>query len=626
MSNRELLALKALVVHPMNRAGVFPNGGAVQTLGCNILLGGFSSENANAEGVVVQEVPGPEQMDMPDHPGILRGPEGKYLPYMNHNVRSTKHVPQLRTCFDAVHQGAYGTLSHSHLLLVLLALRSAATWDLGEEEKYKGLKQYQDPKGAWDFERLVAVDPALGQLVQEGLWVEVLSWELYRDDPEAAMLISAALNRGHNLGLKQSEVEALQVLAGQMPAVQGAAVAEAFVYEQLLERAHLLLTNIAEDADFKDLVGFVATMGAASAPWVPEFVAFANAFVNSSERRLRLAAFGVVNKMPDEAPRAKLAVLFRAYRQKPNSAGVCPMPESIFHEPEHANDVRVLEELLYYWWKTCAQVLDGLPDNGGLVLRATVAIRAAEVCARHWSRAPARDPAPLTGKLLRATLDCWKDLPTLPRPRQQGQWVQYAAVAVPGPAKGEGAKKELPVILPKVLAYDAEGAPLAAQETRTEEAAQKPDAAVAVVPFREWLETGMARELDQGSAHMGAIQQVLHALHLSEMAKATQLRVVTNLDTKTTHVSALADIPAGSLRLPPCAPHKMKLHDSSVHPERVAIKVRPNGQGSVGEAEQTYYIRAPGGSSDGPPLPRHPPHPDSRYVICLETLRHARRE
>ena len=147
---------------------------------------------------------------MPAHPLILRGRDGKYLPYMDHNRRRTQHVPQLRTCFGVAHQGSYGTFSHSHLLLVLLALRTAAKWDLGDAERNKKLKKFQDHQGSWDYERLAAADRALAKLVKDGLLFEVRSWELYRDDPQNAQLISASLNRGDNLGLKQSEIEALK--------------------------------------------------------------------------------------------------------------------------------------------------------------------------------------------------------------------------------------------------------------------------------------------------------------------------------------------------------------------------------------------------------------------------------
>ena len=588
--------LRGLVVQPMNRAGVYPNGGAVQTLGCRILGLGFSEETANAEGVIVQEIPGPEQASLPIHPLIKRGADGKYLPYMDHNRLHTQDVPQLRSCFDVAHQGSYGTLSHSHLLLVLLAVSTGAKWVLEDEDP---LKKFQDEQGLWQWSRLAEKDHALANLVKDGLVFELLSWELYRDYPEGAMLISASLNRGHNLGLKQSEIEALKVLAGQMPSVQGTAVAETFVYEHLLQQAHPFLDTITEDPDFPELAGFVASMGGQSGPWIAEYERFANLFVNSQERRLRLAAFAVVNKMPDQAPRAKLAVIFRAYRQKPGPTGLCPTPEPAFGEERHRHDVASLEEVLYYWWKTCAQVLDSLRGSDGHVLRTNATIRAAEVCARHWAQAGQRiQSEPLTKKLLQATREFWQELPEKPAPRPQGKWVDYSAVAEGGPKKEAEEKKAPPMILPRVLAYDAEGAPLAAQEVREVSAAsEKAGPAVAEVPFRQWLNTTLAEDMDVDATYQGAIHTVLHSLHLSEMAQTTDIRVIFNTETKTKHVQASRDIPAGKLRLPPCAPQKLHLQKASVHPHKVAITVTRQAGGFDGEEAQTYYIRAPGGES-----------------------------
>ena len=356
----------------------------------------------------------------------------------------------------------------------------------------------------------------------------MLSWQLYRDDPAAAQLVSASLNRGHDLGLRQSEIEALKILAGQMPSIQGTAVAESFVFDELTNRARLYLDAITDETDFPELAGFVATMGGNSAPWVAEYVRFANIFVISSERRLRLAAFTVVNKMPCQTPRAKLAVIFRAYRLKPQR-GLCPIPEHAFADPGNAMDVGLLEELLYYWWKTCSDVLDRMPGNEGQVLRTNVSIRAAEALSRHWLRTGAKhDNEPLTKKLLAATLDFANELPEKPTSRTQGKWVDYSSVEEQ-PKKQENATP--PMILPKVIAYDSDGVPLSTQEQRTAEEMDGfhvDPTAVAEVPFRQWLATDLAKGIDVDACYQGAVHQVLHSLHLSVAALAKSVRVIYN--------------------------------------------------------------------------------------------------
>ena len=146
----------------------------MQTLGTSLLRLGFSEEVANAEGVVVEEVPGPKQVDMPKHPRIPRGEHGRYLPYIDYNLQSARACPQLRACFAKGHQGAYGILAHSHLLLVLLALSGGAEWQLPEGD---ALRRLMDEDGRWHWRKLQAADPALGALVLGALITQMIQTE-----------------------------------------------------------------------------------------------------------------------------------------------------------------------------------------------------------------------------------------------------------------------------------------------------------------------------------------------------------------------------------------------------------------------------------------------------------------
>ena len=99
---------------------------------------------------------------------------------------------------------SYGILSHSHLLLVLLSFVRGAKWNVPEE-----FRKLLDADGGWDFAAVAARDPALKQLCQEGLHMEVLSWKLCTEEPEACSLISQALNRGQTHALKTTGITAL---------------------------------------------------------------------------------------------------------------------------------------------------------------------------------------------------------------------------------------------------------------------------------------------------------------------------------------------------------------------------------------------------------------------------------
>ena len=54
-----------LAVHPLNRGSVYPNGGRVKGLGLDLLTEGFCEDEADHEGVCVEEVPSHEQKNYP---------------------------------------------------------------------------------------------------------------------------------------------------------------------------------------------------------------------------------------------------------------------------------------------------------------------------------------------------------------------------------------------------------------------------------------------------------------------------------------------------------------------------------------------------------------------------------
>ena len=117
--------------------------------------------------------------------------------------------PQLRTCFSDGSDTMYGTLSHSHLLLVLLSMKTGASWTWPAE----WAKIIGAPGGVL-MSAVAATDADLANLLTEGLAMEVLSWKLYKEEPAGCSLISQALNSGHTLALRTSELTALAALSG----------------------------------------------------------------------------------------------------------------------------------------------------------------------------------------------------------------------------------------------------------------------------------------------------------------------------------------------------------------------------------------------------------------------------
>jgi len=97
------LPLRLLGVHPENRWGVYPQGDVVKNLGVQLALKGFSQEEADHQGVCVQELPN----------------SAVAASFLHYNKQKREGQLGLQKCFGTESNVSYGTLSHSHLLLVL---------------------------------------------------------------------------------------------------------------------------------------------------------------------------------------------------------------------------------------------------------------------------------------------------------------------------------------------------------------------------------------------------------------------------------------------------------------------------------------------------------------------------
>ena len=141
---KERIPLIIVGVHPFNRVGLYPMEETVMIIGLSILSGGFS--------VCVQEIPQEEQQSAQWFQAM------KYETYLASNKEKADAVESLATTFSKPHSIVYGTLSHSHLLLILRAMSSGAKWPTKENSKDAGLEKLQDHEGRWSLPAFVAKD------------------------------------------------------------------------------------------------------------------------------------------------------------------------------------------------------------------------------------------------------------------------------------------------------------------------------------------------------------------------------------------------------------------------------------------------------------------------------------
>ena len=123
---KERMPLARLGVHPQTRGGLYPQPDTVRNLGLKIITKGFNQSEANHEGVSVEEMPFCERAKHGRSGGL------PYAPYADYNLRQCDHQ-FLEKCFSLINDIMYGTLSHSHLLLVLLAWPNEADSNVQDE-------------------------------------------------------------------------------------------------------------------------------------------------------------------------------------------------------------------------------------------------------------------------------------------------------------------------------------------------------------------------------------------------------------------------------------------------------------------------------------------------------------
>ena len=331
-----------LCCHPENRGGMYPQGDVVKQLAIKLAKEGYDQEEADHQGVCVQETPANE---VTMHAFAVA--ESSYLEY-NKSMCCGSDV--LSSCFGFDSVASFGMLSHNHLLLVLLSWLNGAEWNLTIEERQ--ILAVGD-NGRLNLQAAVAVEnlKQMHTSIQEGLMVEVLSWKINVEEPGACVLISNALNSASEMALRTTELTAMSVLSGECALHSNAMNSHKIDYETIKARLQLRIPGFVAEPEFPDFFECIINLGAHKNSFIPELLRFGSRFVNQKHRQLRLQAFTETNKVHINCPRTKIAMLKRAYR-KPPSHGYCPSPESKFSKAP-VNVLEKLEELLHYFHVDC---------------------------------------------------------------------------------------------------------------------------------------------------------------------------------------------------------------------------------------------------------------------------------
>ena len=166
----------------------------------------------------------------------------------------------------------------------------------------------------------------LVQNIRDGVDCEVFSWKMAEEEPTAAAVISSALNKCSDLAMRTTEWSALYTLKGEIIKAAktqelnqtAVAAGQLAAYAKVFDACHVELDNAADDPDLPDLFDFLVSLGVGVNSYCDDLQAFGKRFVDSKQRQLRFAVFGVMNKIDLVYPRMKIAIIKRAYRKPAN--------------------------------------------------------------------------------------------------------------------------------------------------------------------------------------------------------------------------------------------------------------------------------------------------------------------
>ena len=326
----------------------------------------------------------------------------KYEGIGPYNYRMCQGAEYLGSCYteDQVRGVIAGTLSHSHLLLVLLCIATGAKWKVAGED---GTFIYPcDREGCIDTAAVAARQEVLKLILTEGLDMELLGYKIYLEEPNACMLISSALNHAQKVALKMTELSALSALTG---AVGLSAVAGKVHFNSVKESLRSALDVMVDDPEFVEMFDFVVRMGADKNTYLPEFLKFTSKCVSSQFRRLGLQTFAALNKCK-AGPLSKVALCKRSLRSKPGAGGYCPAPESEL-EKRSEGDFQNLEDALLFFHRDCRAAVAALIPEGEMPLfLGNVDCSAAEA----FVKTDSKHAKQYKRNLVAATAKYWKQL------------------------------------------------------------------------------------------------------------------------------------------------------------------------------------------------------------------------
>ena len=314
VDSSKVLSPLLVVPHPKNRGGDQVRSLRTMQLVGSVTVEGYDPIEANCNAVAVQDKP------------AVAGGSGHY--FQDEFEKKVKLDP------DMAERGlgmvaTVGSLSHSHWncgMRNILCSKKGCECPEGKTQCGCGSQPILDHNGNYSLEKLRVYDNEWAQGCLCGVDWEVLSWKMDVEQPDAAQIISIALNKKNEVAMKTGHLEIMSTLVGLCAPHPNGSVPFEPVRDKLID----LYGAAVDHPDFVHAFRLVIDSGGAGSVHMKDLDAFTSVHVNQKLRKMRMEVYAVVAPYPVEFPKIKNACLKWSWRQAPNK-GWCQLPPSIKH-------------------------------------------------------------------------------------------------------------------------------------------------------------------------------------------------------------------------------------------------------------------------------------------------------
>ena len=196
-----------------------------------------------------------------------------------------------------------GSLSHSHWNCGVRNILCGTKGCECHEQKACdcGSQAILDENGNYSLGKLRVHDEQWAQDCFRGLEWEILSWKMDVEEPEAAQIISVALNKKNEVAMKTGHLEIWSTLVALCkPSADGSVPFEP-VRDKLID----LYGAAVDHPDFVHAFRLVIDAGGAGSVHMRDMENFTSVYVNPKLRKMRMEAYAIVAPYPVDFPKIK---------------------------------------------------------------------------------------------------------------------------------------------------------------------------------------------------------------------------------------------------------------------------------------------------------------------------------